>query len=106
MNGEGVIHRDLSVVRNCKDSGHKGLGNFEEYPRSLLMKQAIIWHEGLSGRKRLRDLVLELAKLFNSNRREIRVPEYRRVIKYPNTTQLAMWAHKPHSQVSKTVFGF
>ena len=46
----------------------------------------------------------ELVKSFNPNRIKIRVPEHRRGIKDPNTTQLATWARKPHSQVSKLVF--
>jgi hypothetical protein len=47
-----VIHQDLSVVGNCKGGGHKGLGkNIEEYLWNLLVNQAIIWNEGLSGRK-------------------------------------------------------
>ena len=49
-------------------------------------------------------LELELTKSFNPNRREIGVPEYRRRIKDPNTTQLVMWARKPHNHVSKSVF--
>ena len=50
------------------------------------------------------NLMLELVNSFNPNGREIRVPECRRGIKDPNTTQLATWARKPHSHVSKTVF--
>ena len=45
-----------------------------------------------------------LVKLFNPKRRGFRVPEYRRGIKDTNTTQLATWARKPHSHVSKIVF--
>ena len=45
-----------------------------------------------------------LAKSVNQNGREIRSLEYRRGIKDPNTTQLATWAHRPHSHVSKTIF--
>ena len=36
--------------------------------------------------------MLELVNSFNPNGREIRVPEYRRGIKDPNTTQ---WQHGP-----------
>ena len=44
----------------------------------------------------------ELVNSFNLSRREIRVPEYRRGIKDPNTTQMAKWARKTHSHVSKS----
>ena len=47
------------------------------------------------------NLKLELIKSFNPNRREIRVLEYRRGVKDPNTTQMVMWARKTHSHVSK-----
>ena len=46
--------------------------------------------------------MLELTNSFNPNRREIRVPEYRRGIKDHNTTQMATWARKIHSHVSKS----
>ena len=46
--------------------------------------------------------MLELVNSFNPNGREIRIPEYRRGIKDPNTIQLAIRARKPHSQVSKS----
>ena len=49
------------------------------------------------------NLELELAKSFNPNRREIRIPEYRQGVKDPNTTQMATWARKPHSHVSKSL---
>ena len=60
--------------------------------------------KGLSGRSIYENLELYFAKPFNKNGTEIRLLEYRRGIKDPNTTQLATWARKPHSHVSKTVF--
>jgi hypothetical protein len=51
---QGCYPQGLSVVRNCKAVA-QGLENFKEYLRSLPMNQAIIWHEGLSGRKWLRE---------------------------------------------------
>ena len=48
------------------------------------------------------NIELELAKLFNPNRREITVLEYRRGVKDPNTTQMATWARKAHNHVSKS----
>ena len=42
---------------------------------------------GLSGRKWVREPYVRVSKMFNLNRREIRVPEYRREIEDPNTTQ-------------------
>ena len=58
---------------------------------------------GLSGRNSYETLELELAKSFNPNRREIRVPEYRRGVKDPNTTQ---WRHGPISRTAKLVKTF
>ena len=45
-------------------------------------------------------LVLFLAKSFNPNRRELRVPEYRRGIKDPNATQ---WRRGPISHTAMLV---
>ena len=66
------------------------------------MKQTTIRNEALSGESRYEILMLELAKSFNPNGREIRVPEYRRGIKDPGTNQMATWARKTHSHVSKS----
>ena len=44
--------------------------------------------------------MFELVKPFNPNRREIRVPEYRRGIKDPNTTQ---WRRGPISHTTMLV---
>jgi hypothetical protein len=58
---------------------------------------------GLSGRKWLRDPRVRVSKIFNPNRREIRIPEYRRGIKDPNTTQ---WWRGPVSHTAKLVSRF
>jgi len=55
---------------------------------------------GLSGRSSYENLELELAKSFTPNRREIRVPEYRRGVKDPNTTQ---WRRGPVRHTSMLV---
>ena len=47
--------------------------------------------------------MLELVKAFNVSRREIRVPEYRRGIKDPNTTQ---WRHGPVSHTANVSKSF
>ena len=49
------------------------------------------------------NLELELAKSFNSSRREIRFPEYRRGIKDPNTTQ---WQRGPMGHTAMLVKTF
>ena len=58
---------------------------------------------GLSGRNSYENLELELAKSFNPNRREIRVPAYRWGVKDPNTTQ---WRRGPVSRTAKLVKSF
>ena len=45
----------------------------------------------------------EFRKMVNPNRREIRVPEYRRGIKDPNTTK---WRHGPTNHTAKLVKRF
>ena len=47
-------------------------------------------------------LVLFLAKSFNPNRKELRVPEYRRGIKDPNTTQWRRGPVRHTASVSKS----
>ena len=88
-----VIQRGLSVIWNCNGEGHKGFGETSE---SIF---EIFWSnkrssglKGLSKRKWVREPNVKLSKMFNPNRREIRVPEYRRGIKDPNTTQ---WQRGP-----------
>ena len=55
---------------------------------------------GLSGRKWVREPNVRVSEMFNPNRREIRVPEYRRVIKDPNTSQ---WRRGPVSRTTLLV---
>ena len=80
-------------------------GIIGECLRDLLVKQAIICIEWLSRRIWSRDPKVRVSKIFNPKEERDKNPEYRRGIKDPNTTQLATWARKPHSQVSKIVFG-
>ena len=55
---------------------------------------------------KLRDPSVGVSKIHLTRKDEkFRVPEYRRGIKDPNTSQLATWARKPHNHVSKLVFG-
>ena len=84
-----------------KAEGTRVSGMIEEYIQNLLWQQAIICDKGLSGRSSYENLESHLVKSFNPNRKEIRVPEYRREIKDPNTTQMATWARKTHIHVSK-----
>ena len=86
-------HKFLSEHRRVSSKASGGAGDHLE-------------GRGSPGGSHCENLALELVKSFNPNRREIRVPEYRRGIKDPNTTQLATWARKAHNQVSKTSFGF
>ena len=67
----------LSMKGNCKSDGTKSRENIAEYLRDPSVHQAIIWSEGSPGGSNYENLELELAKSFNSNRREIRVQEYR-----------------------------
>ena len=48
------------------------------------------------------NLMSELVKSFNPNRREVQSPRVKTRNKRCYTTQVATWGHKPHSQVSKT----
>ena len=73
-----AIHGDLSVVGNCDGEGHKGLGKTS---KSIFR---IFWctkrpsrMRGSPGGSSYEILMLEIAKSFNPNGREIRVPEYR-----------------------------
>ena len=96
-----AIHGDLSVVGKCNGKGHKGLGKTS---RSICR---IFWRskrssavKGLSGRKWLRDPRVRVSKIFNPNRREFRVPEYRRGIKDPNTSR---WRRGPMGHTAMLV---
>jgi len=47
-----IIHTDLSVAGDCKGDEHIGSQEFiGEYLQNLLVNQATICNEGLSGRK-------------------------------------------------------
>ena len=61
----------------AKVAGTKSRENIGEYLRNLPVKQAIICDKGSLGGSSYENLESELAKSFNLNRREIRVPEYR-----------------------------
>ena len=96
------IHRDISVTVDCKGEEHKGLGKtWEIIFRIFWCTKQSSGVRGSPGASIYEILELELTKSFNPNRREIRVPEYRRGIKDPNTTQMATWARKAHSHVSE-----
>jgi hypothetical protein len=53
--------------------------------------------------KWLREPNVRVSKMFNPSRREIRIPEYRRGIKDPNTTQ---WRRGPVSHTAMLVKRF
>ena len=87
------IHRDILVVGNCKSNGHKVS---KEYQRVTLKSSGaarnhLDWR-GSPGESSYENLELDLVKSFNPNRREIRVPEHRRGVKDPITTQ---WRRGP-----------
>ena len=56
------IHRDISVIGNCKSDGTKSRENIIEYTRNLLVQQTIIGNEVLSGESDHEILMLDLAK--------------------------------------------
>ena len=96
-----VIQRDLSVIWNCNGEGHKGFGEtLESIFEIFWSSKRSSGLKGLSERKWVRDPNVRLSKMFNRNRRKIRVPEYRRGIKDPNTTQ---WRRGPVSHTVKLV---
>ena len=91
--------------RGLQSSGHQGLGETSESVFGIFWwNRRSSVSSGSPGGWDHENLVSELVKSFNPKRRGFRVPEYRRGVKDPNTTQLATWARKPHSQVSKIVF--
>ena len=67
--------------------GTKSRENIREYLRNLLFSRRSSEVRGSSGGCDHEILILELANSFNPNSREIRIPEYRRGIKDPTTTQ-------------------
>ena len=82
--------------QELQGSWHSVSRNIEEHLQNLLAKQAIIDNVGGSGRKWVREPNVRVSKMFNPNRRDIRVLEYRRGIKDTNTTQ------RPRGPVSHT----
>ena len=71
-----------------------------EYLQGLHVQQTIISNKGSPGGSSYENLELDLVKLFNPNRREIKAPEYRRGVKDPNTTQ---WQRGPMGRTAKLV---
>ena len=89
----------------AKATGTRSRENIGEYCQNIPLKQSTIRNERVLRKEVVaRTQSQILAKSFNPNRRGIRIPEYRRGVKDPNTTLMATWAHGPHSHVSKTVF--
>ena len=86
------IHRDRSVVGNCKSNEHKVSRTSESIFEILRCIRRSPVSSGSPGGSSYENLELELVKPFNPSRREIRVPEYRRGIKDPTTTQ---WRRGP-----------
>ena len=97
------IHRDISVVENCKSNGHKVS---KEY-RWVTSKSSGAAGNHLDwrcspGENIIENLDLELVKSFNPNRRDVRVPEYRSRNKRSYYHPMATCARKTHSHVSKS----
>ena len=80
--------------------GTKSRENIKEYLRILLISRRSSEVRGSPGESIYENLELELTKPFNPNRREIRVPEYSRGVKDPNTTQ---WRRGPVRHTAKLV---
>ena len=100
---QGCYSRGLSMVRNCKAVGTGSRETSRSICRIFWRSKRSSVMSGLSGRKWVREPNVRVSKMFNPNRREIRVPEYRGGIKDPNTTQ---WRHGPVSHTSKLVKKF
>ena len=95
---------NITVVGNCKGEGHKGLGKTSKsICRIFWCSKRSSVMSGLSGRKWVREPNVRVSKMFNPNRREVRVPEYRRGIKDSNTTQ---WRRGPVSRTAMLVKSF
>ena len=91
------------MVRNCKvvdtvsrETSRSICRIFWRSKRSSIMS-------GLSGRKWVREPNVRVSKMFNPNRREIRVPEYRRGVKDAITTQ---WRRGPVSHTTNVSKSF
>ena len=84
--------------RDRNGEGYKGLGKTSEIIfRIFWCTKQSSGVRGSPGESIYVNLELELAKLFNPNRREIGIPEYRRGVKDPNTTQ---WQRGPVSHTA------
>ena len=93
----------MKVVRNCKAVGTVSRETSRSICRIFWWSKRSSIMSGLSGRKWVREPNVRVSKMFNPNRREIRVPEYRQGIKDPNTTQ---WRRGPirHTTMLVNVF--
>ena len=76
------------MVGNSKSGGHKVSREYGSVSSESSGEAShhLEWRSS-PGESIYKNLELELAKPFNPNRREIRIPEYRRGVKDPNTTQ-------------------
>ena len=99
---QGCYSRGLPAVRNCMAVDTGSWDTSRSIFRVFVADDHLSWRSSPGGSD-YENLVLELAKLFNPNRGEIRVPEYRRGVKDPNTTQ---WRHGPVSHTSMLVNHF
>ena len=84
--------------------GHKGLGRTSKSTFETL--RCAEQSSGVTcspGESNYENLELELAKSLNPNRIEVTVPEYRRGVKDPNTTQ---WRHGPVSHTAMSIKQF
>ena len=88
----GMLFTGLSVVRNCKAVGTGSRETSRNIYRIFWRSKRSSVMLRLSGWKWVREPNVRVSKMFNPNRRKIRVPEYRRGIKDPNTTQ---WRRGP-----------
>ena len=101
---QGGYSRGLPVVRNCKAVGTESRETSWSICRIFWRSRRSSVTSGISGRKLVREPNVGVIKMFNLNRREIRIPEYRRGIKDPNTTQWRRWPISHTTIFSKTVF--
>ena len=100
---QGCYSRGLSVVRNCKAVGTGSRETSRSICRIFSRSKRSSVMSGLSGRKWVREPTVRVSKMFNPNRREIRIPEYRRGIKDPSSTH--RW-RGPVSHTAKLVKQF
>jgi len=93
---QGGYSRGLPVVRNCKAVCTESRETSRSNRRIFWRSKWSSVRSGLTGRKWVREPNVRVSKMFNLNRREIRIPEYRRGIKDPSTT------HRRRAPVSHT----